>query len=95
MPAPLTLDREQLAEAIVALNSMSRCEGIIMTTGGTIRVGNTSDEDYLCMLVTAPTLARQLTADGLSCYTAKELDQWAMSYDLAPLQAILDGLSPQ
>ncbi len=95
MPTSLTINRDELAQAIVELNSMSRCEGIIMTNSGEIRVGNQGEEGCLCMLITAPTLARQLTAAGLSCYTAKELDQWAESYELAPLQAILDAALSQ
>ena len=39
------------------------------------------------MLIPAGVLARQLTADGLSSYTGKELKKWADSYDREPLQA--------
>ncbi|MGN0836345.1 MAG: hypothetical protein ACI4OS_02805 [Akkermansia sp.] len=43
------------------------------------------------MLLPSPQLARQLTADGLSSYTGKELKKWAESYDRAPLQALADA----
>ena len=46
----------------------------------------TADADFLCMLIPAGVLARQLTADGLSSYTGKELKKWADAYELEPLQ---------
>ena len=81
------IQRDALSAAIVELNSMSPCDGVIMTRNGEVRVGYESDADFLCMLIPAGVLARQLTADGLSSYTGKELKKWADSYDLAPLQA--------
>ena len=80
------IQRDALTNAIVELNSMSPCDGVIMTRNGEVKVGYESDEDFLCMLIPAGVLARQLTADGLSSYTGKELRKWADSYDLAPLQ---------
>ena len=84
--ASFEIQREALSAAIVELNSMSPCDGVIMTRSGEVRVGYESDADFLCMLIPAGVLARQLTADGLSSYTGKELKKWADSYDLAPLQ---------
>lgn len=81
------IQREALSAAIVELNSMSPCDGVIMTTEGVVKVGYESDADFLCMLIPAGVLARQLTADGLSSYTGKELKKWADSYDLEPIQA--------
>lgn len=81
------IQRDDLTAAIVELNSMCPCDGVIMTTSGTVKVGYESDADFLCMLIPAGVLARQLTADGLSSYTGKELKKWADSYELAPLQA--------
>ncbi|MBR5330399.1 MAG: hypothetical protein IKV13_02820 [Akkermansia sp.] len=80
------IQRDALSAAIVELNSMSPCDGVIMTRSGEVKVGYESDADFLCMLIPAGVLARQLTADGLSSYTGKELKKWADSYDLAPLQ---------
>ena len=80
------IQRDALSSAIVELNSMSPCDGVIMTRNGEVRVGYESDADFFCMLIPAGILARQLTADGLSSYTGKELKKWADSYDLAPLQ---------
>ena len=80
------IQQEALSSAIVELNSMSPCDGVIMTRNGEVKVGYESDADFLCMLIPAGVLARQLTADGLSSYTGKELRKWADSYDLAPLQ---------
>ena len=80
------IQRDALSAAIVELNSMSPCDGVIMSRSGEVRVGYESDADFLCMLIPAGVLARQLTADGLSSYTGKELKKWADSYDLAPLQ---------
>ncbi len=81
------IQRDALTSAIVELNSMSPCDGVIMTTGGEVKAGYESDADFLCMLIPAGVLARQLTADGLSSYTGKELKKWADSYELEPLQA--------
>ena len=80
------IQRDALTDAIVELNSMSPCDGVIMTRNGEVKVGYESDADSLCMLIPAGVLARQLTADGLSSYTGKELRKWADSYELAPLQ---------
>ena len=81
------IQREALSAAIVELNSMSPCDGVIMTTEGVVKVGYESDADFLCMLIPSGVLARQLTADGLSSYTGKELKKWADAYELEPLQA--------
>jgi hypothetical protein len=83
------IDREARTSAIVELNSMSPCDGVIMAKDGSIRTGYESDEDFLCMLIPAGKLARQLTADGLASYAGKELKAWAEKYDLAPLQEIV------
>ena len=80
------IQRDALTNAIVELNSMSPCDGVIMTLNGEVKVGYESDADFLCMLIPAGLLARQLTADGLSSYTGKELKKWAEAYDVAPLQ---------
>ena len=80
------IDRDALTAAIVELNSMSPADGVIMTRKGEVRTGYTSDEDFLCMLIPAGVLARQLTADGLSSYTGKELKKWAGDYAVEPLQ---------
>lgn len=84
--ASYEIQRDALAAAIVELNSMSPCDGVIMTRNGEVKVGYESDADFFCMLIPAGMLARQLTADGLSSYTGKELKKWAESYDIAPLQ---------
>ena len=81
------IQQEALSAAIVTLNSMCPCDGVIMTLNGEVKVGYESDADFLCMLIPAGVLARQLTADGLSSYTGKELKKWADSYDIEPLQA--------
>lgn len=81
-----TIDREELAAAIIRLNSMSPCDGVVMKKDGHVTEGYAADEDTLCMLIPAPLLARQLTADGLSSYTGKELKQWADAYETEPLQ---------
>ncbi len=81
------IERDALTAAIVELNSMSPCDGVIMTRSGEVKVGYESDADFFCMLIPAGVLARQLTADGLSSYTGKELKKWADAYDLAPLEA--------
>ncbi len=83
------INREELTAAIIELNSMSRAQGIIMSQSGQIKTGNREDADFLCMLIPAPTLARQLTADGLSSYTGKELKAWGDAYDITPLEAQL------
>ena len=80
------IDRDALTAAIIELNSMSPTDGVIMTRKGEVRTGYTTDEDFLCMLIPAGVLARQLTADGLSSYTGKELKKWAGDYAVAPLQ---------
>ena len=79
------IDREALTAAIIALNSMSPCDGVLMTREGKVKVGYETDEDFLCMLIPAGVLARQLSADGLSSYSGKELKAWADKYDLEPL----------
>ena len=81
------IERDALTAAIVELNRMSPCDGVIMTRSGEVKVGYESDADFFCMLIPAGVLARQLTADGLSSYTGKELKKWADAYDLAPLEA--------
>lgn len=85
------IQRDALSAAIVELNSMSPCDGVIMTRAGEVKVGYENDADFLCMLIPAGVLARQLTADGLSSYTGKELKKWADSYELEPLQAKVDA----
>ena len=80
------IDRDALTAAIIELNSMSPADGVIMTRKGEVRTGYTTDEDFLCMLIPAGVLARQLTADGLSSYTGKELKKWAGDYAVEPLQ---------
>lgn len=81
------IQREALSAAIVELNSMCPCDGVIMTRSGEVKVGYESDADFFCMLIPTGVLARQLTADGLSSYTGKELKKWADAYDMEPLQA--------
>ncbi|MBR1982386.1 MAG: hypothetical protein IKA23_06530 [Akkermansia sp.] len=80
------IQRDALTAAIVELNSMCPCDGVIMTTSGEVKVGYESDTDFLCMLIPTGLLARQLTADGLSSYTGKELKKWADAYEIEPLQ---------
>lgn len=87
MPCSFSIDHDQLAAAIIELNSMSPCDGVVMTRQGEVKVGYTADAETLCMLIPAALLARQLTAAGLSSYTDKELKKWAADYDSAPLQA--------
>lgn len=84
-PLPFEINREQLSAAIIKMNSMCRAQGIVMTRTGDIVCGNADDPDTLRMLLPAPILARQLTADGLSSYTGKELKKWADDYDLSRL----------
>lgn len=91
MPSQLTIDPDQLSAAIIEQNSMSPCDGVVMTRRGEVKAGYLSDEQTLCMLIPAPKLARMLTADGLSSYTVKELKQWIKNLDTAPLQAIVDA----
>ena len=79
------INREQLTKAIIELNSMSRADGVIMTRSGEIKCGYVNDPDTLRMLIPAGVLARQLTADGLSSYTGKELKKWADEYDISGL----------
>lgn len=79
------IEQADLTAAIIELNSMSPCDGVIMTREGKVKVGYESDEDFLCMLIPAGVLARQLSADGLSSYSGKELKAWADKYDTAPL----------
>ncbi|MBR2126439.1 MAG: hypothetical protein IJ943_06865 [Akkermansia sp.] len=87
MSESVTFEIEQadLTAAIIELNSMSPCDGVIMTREGKVKVGYESDADFLCMLIPAGVLARQLSADGLSSYSGKELKAWADKYDTAPL----------
>lgn len=91
MPASFPINPDQLAAAIIELNSMSRCDGVVMTRQGQIKAGYRHAEDTLCELLPAPQLARMLTADGLSSYTAKELCAWIAGLDVAPLQAKADA----
>lgn len=86
------IQQEALSAAIVELNSMCPCDGVIMTRTGKVKVGYESDADFLCMLIPAGVLARQLTADGLSSYTGKELKKWADSYDRESLQAKVNAV---
>ena len=79
------INREQLTKAIIELNSMSRADGVIMTRNGEIKCGYVNDPETLRMLIPAGVLARQLTADGLSSYTGKELKKWADEYDISKL----------
>ncbi len=88
---PFVVSQEALSAAIIELNSMSPCDGVIMTRSGEVKVGYAADAETLCLLIPAPTLARQLTADGLSSYSGKELKKWADSYALEPLQAMVDA----
>ncbi len=81
------IDMEQLAAAVMKLNDMSPCDGIMMTRDGKIKVGYRTDPDTLCELISADELARKLTAEDLASYTEKELRHWAMQMDPAPLVA--------
>ncbi|MDO5471175.1 MAG: hypothetical protein Q4F38_07720 [Akkermansia sp.] len=83
------IDREALTAAIIELNSMSPCDGVIMTREGKVKVGYEADTDFLCMLIPAGRLARQLTADGLASYAGKELKAWAEKYDIEPLAELV------
>lgn len=88
-----TIDREELVNAIVELNSMSPADGVIMDKNGKVRTGYESEADFLCMLIPAGVLARQLTSDGLSSYTGKELKKWAGEYAIEPLLEKLNTVS--
>lgn len=88
---PFEIQQAALTAAIIAQNSMSPCDGVIMTKDGTVKCGYETDDDFLCMLIPAGKLARQLTADGLASYSGKELKKWADSYDLAPLQTVVNA----
>lgn len=90
-PQPFDVAQEALSAAIIKLNSMCPNDGVIMTKEGSICTGNESDANFLCMLIPAGKLARQLTADGLASYSGKELKKWADAYDRAPLQQIVDA----
>ena len=85
------IDPEQFSAAVTALNSMSPCDGVVMTRQGEVKPGYTADADTLCMLISAPQLGRMLSAAGLSSYTVKELKQWISEIDIAPLQAKVDA----
>ena len=85
------VNREELVSAIIELNSMSPCDGVIMSREGKVKVGYEVDADFLCMLIPAGVLARRLTADGLASYSGKELKAWAEKYEIEPLQAIVDA----
>ncbi len=87
--ATYEIDSEALTAAIIELNSMSPCDGVIMNRDGKIKVGNLTDDDFFCMLIPAGKLARQLTADGLASYAGKELKAWADKYDIEPLKEII------
>lgn len=91
MPSSLPIDPAQFSAAIIELNSMSPCDGVVMTRDGQVKAGYAADEQTLCMLLPAPQLARMLTASGLSSYTVKELKQWISELDIAPLQAKADA----
>lgn len=95
MPSTYTIDREQLVQAIIVQNSMKPCEGVVLTRGGEVKSGYADDPETLCMLIPGGTLARQLSADGLSSYSGKELKAWAEKYDIAPLQALADEAAAQ
>lgn len=90
-----TINSEQLCEAIIKQNSMSPCDGVVMTREGEVKPGYADDANTLCMLIPAAQLARELTASGLSSYTMKELSAWARAYDTAPLQAVVDAAVQQ
>lgn len=83
------IERDELTAAIIELNSMSPCDAIVMKRDGHVGVGYAEDEETLCVLIPAPKLARQLTADGLASYSGKELKKWAESYELEPLQQLI------
>ncbi len=78
---------DELVKAVMELNLMSPCDGVMMTRGGEVKVGYRNDKDTLCELISAEELARMLTASDLSSYTEKELRQWVREMDIAPLEA--------
>ena len=81
------IDAERWMAAVVELNSMSPCDGVVMTRAGEVKVGYVADDETLCLLLAAPKLARMLTAAGLSSYSDKELRKWIGEMDVAPFQA--------
>lgn len=89
------IGQEALSLAIIELNSMSPCDSVVMTRRGDVRAGYDGDAGTLCPLIPAGVLARQLTADGLSSYSGKEIRKWADAYDRAPLQARVDTAMQQ
>ena len=89
------IGQDALTQAIIELNSMSPCDAVIMTKSGEVKAGYLHDADILCELIPAGVLARQLTADGLSSYSGKELRKWADAYDRAPLQRRVDTAMQQ
>lgn len=89
------IGQEALSLAIIELNSMSPCDSVIMTRTGEVKAGYAQDAGTLCTLIPAGILARQLTADGLSSYSGKELRKWADSYDSGPLQVRVDAAMQQ
>lgn len=95
MPSTFSIDPDQLSAAMIELNSMSPCDGVVMTRQGEVKVGYAADADTLCVILPAPELARRLTADGLSSYTVKELKKWISEFDTAPLQARVDAALQQ
>ncbi len=78
---------DELVKAVMELNLMSPCDGVMMTRGGEIKVGYRDDKSTLCELISAGELARMLTASDMSSYTEKELRQWVQQMDVAPLVA--------
>lgn len=83
------IDRDELTKAIIELNSMSPCDGVVMKKDGHVSVGYADDDETLCVLIPAAKLARQLTADGLASYSGKELKKWAENYAIEPLQQMV------
>ena len=78
---------DELVKAVMELNLMSPCDGVMMTRGGEIKVGYRDDKSTWCELISAGELARMLTASDMSSYTEKELRQWVQQMDVAPLVA--------
>ena len=78
---------DELVKAVMELNLMSPCDGVMMTRVGEIKVGYRDDKSTLCELISAGELARMLTASDMSSYTEKELRQWVQQMDVAPLVA--------
>lgn len=93
--APFEINRDELTAAIIELNSMSPCDGVVMTRDGRLKVGYESDDDFLCMLIPAGVLARRLTADGLASYSGKELKAWAGNYPIEDMQQKVNECRPQ